>query len=111
MLVTATNVSGNDFQDNTVFAFAVTYRKLRILDFLHFDLPGPDVSNSMILTHKLVIKGCVKYLIITRSFCNYQSQAITTLNLLLPKPKKVTNDVLIVPEGGFGKYLENNGSA
>jgi hypothetical protein len=53
MLVTATNVGGNNFKNDAVLAFAVAELELGEIDALNFDDSRTHVSHSAVTCHVL----------------------------------------------------------
>src|SRR5437762_41600 len=51
MLIAAANISGDDLQDDAVLALAIPDRQFRVIDGLHLDLAGCDISYAAIGWH------------------------------------------------------------
>jgi hypothetical protein len=55
MLVTATDVGRNNFQNNAVIAFAFAQRQLWEINVLNFHNSGFDVGHTTIVSHCFVL--------------------------------------------------------
>ena len=55
VLVAATNVGGNNFENDAVFAFAIPERQLGEVDALNFHDAGAHVSYSAVACHALTL--------------------------------------------------------
>ena len=57
MLVAATNVGGNNLENDTVFAFAIPERQLWDVDTLNLYDAGTHISYSAVACHALTLLG------------------------------------------------------
>jgi hypothetical protein len=57
MLVAATNVGGNNFENDAVFAFAIPKFQLREIDTLNFYDAGAHISYPTVACHALTLLG------------------------------------------------------